>query len=152
MEALHEAILPRTTRINVDRLDLVVSQPLLDGLRDELWAVVRPQMFGSAVLFDGFLEPGQYILRAQRSVSTQDMALAGVFIQDRQHPQRTAPHSRIGNEVPSPDVTAMRGLDWPPGRDAAPHNLALGRWHPLTLSAPQSLHLSFAHSPTLLTQ
>jgi hypothetical protein len=68
-------------------------------------------VFGSAVLFDGFLEPGQYILGAQRSVGTQDMALAGVFIQDCQHPQRTAAHGGIGNEVPGPDVPAMRGFD-----------------------------------------
>jgi hypothetical protein len=39
--ALHEAILPRTPRVNVDRFDLVLSQPLLDGVRDELRAVVR---------------------------------------------------------------------------------------------------------------
>jgi hypothetical protein len=33
-----------------------------------------------------------------------------VFIQDGQHPQRTAVYGRIGNEVPVPDVTAMRGF------------------------------------------
>ena len=75
---------------------------------------------GSAVLFDGFLQPAQRILGTQGSVGTQDIVLAGVFVQNPQHPQRTAAYSRIGNEVPSPNMTAMRDLDWPPGRDDAP--------------------------------
>jgi hypothetical protein len=111
VEALHEAVLPRATRLNVDRLNLVLRQPSLDRLRDELGPVVRPQVLGSAVLFDGFLQPRQYVRGAQRSVGPQDMALAGVFVQDGQHPQRPAAHGRIGDEVPGPDVPPMRGFD-----------------------------------------
>jgi hypothetical protein len=71
----------------------------------------------------------------------QPMAFAGVFVQDRQDPQRAAPHCCIGNEVLGPDVPAMGRLDGEPGRDAVPHDLALGRRHSQTLGSTQPLYL-----------
>ncbi len=47
MKALHKAVLPRTGRLNVDRFDVMLGQPPLHNLRDELRAVVRPQIFGA---------------------------------------------------------------------------------------------------------
>jgi hypothetical protein len=43
MEALHLAVLPRATRIDVDRLDLVLHEPCLDCLCEELTPVVASQ-------------------------------------------------------------------------------------------------------------
>ena len=42
MKAFYEPILPRTTGINVDRLDLILFKPRLDRLSDELTAVITP--------------------------------------------------------------------------------------------------------------
>ena len=64
VETLHEAILPRAARVNVDRLHLVVSQPLLDGLRDELRPVVGAQVFGNSMFGNGPLKPVRHVLGA----------------------------------------------------------------------------------------
>ncbi len=40
VEAFHIAVLPGTARINVDGLDALFSEPLLNGCRDKLRAVV----------------------------------------------------------------------------------------------------------------
>ena len=79
------------------------------------------------MLFDGFLEPDQYILGAQRSVGMQHMALAGVFVQNCEHPQGTTTHRGIRDEVPGPDVAATRGQHRPARGNPTPHDLALGR-------------------------
>ena len=42
--SLHKAVLPRTTGINVERLDLLLPQPLLHRVGNELGSIVRAQM------------------------------------------------------------------------------------------------------------
>ena len=44
VETLHKAVLPRTTGINVERLDLLLPQPLLHRVGNELGSIVRAQM------------------------------------------------------------------------------------------------------------
>jgi len=40
MEAFYVTVLPRAPRVDVDRLDLVFTQPLLDFSGDELRAII----------------------------------------------------------------------------------------------------------------
>jgi len=80
------------------------------------------------------------------------MAFAGVFIQDGQHPQRSTPHGRIGNEVPRPYVSAMGRLRGQSGGDAPPRDLPLGRRHSQPLQSSQALDVSLAHPPTFPSQ
>ena len=57
------------------------------------------------------------------------MTLTRVFVQDRQYPQRPAPHSSIGYEVPGPHVIAMRRRGGQARRNPAPNDLSFGGRH-----------------------
>ena len=50
MEPLGEAVLPRTGRLHVDRLDLLLGQPSLERLDDKLRTVVRADELRHTVL------------------------------------------------------------------------------------------------------
>jgi hypothetical protein len=49
VEAFDDAILPWTTRIDVERFDLILSQPLTQGTFNELRAIVAADMLRSSV-------------------------------------------------------------------------------------------------------
>src|SRR6478609_5247925 len=85
MEALDEAILPRTAGLDIDRLDLIGGQPSLDFLGDKLGTIVTPQVGGRSVLGDGPPDPFEHIAALESTVGPQHMTLTGVFVQDRQH-------------------------------------------------------------------
>jgi len=52
VEGFHEAILPRTGRLDVDRLDLLFGEPPLEVLGDKLRAVVGADELLGSVLRD----------------------------------------------------------------------------------------------------
>lgn len=69
-----------------DRLDLVLGQPVLDFFGNKLGAIVTAQVLWSAMVGDGLAHPFEHIGTFQGAVGPQHVALAGVFIQDGQHP------------------------------------------------------------------
>src|SRR6202012_4824613 len=44
VETLDVSVLPRRARRDVDRLDVLILQPVLDRVSDELWTVVAAQV------------------------------------------------------------------------------------------------------------
>ncbi len=50
VETLDDPVLPRAARLDVDGLDAVVGEEALDGLGDELRAVVGPDVLRSGLL------------------------------------------------------------------------------------------------------
>lgn len=130
IEGFHEPVLPRAGRFDIDSPDLLIGQPLLEFLGDELRTVVGADILRGAVLLDGFFHQSDHVSGFQGPVGPQDVALAGILVEHRQHSQSAATHGGIRDEVPSPDVPAVRRLGRQPGRVAAPHQLAFGRWHP----------------------
>ena len=50
MEALDISVLPRASRIDIQRLNLAFLQPFLDLLRDEFAAIIAADVLGNAVL------------------------------------------------------------------------------------------------------
>ena len=80
IEALHVAVLPRAARIDIDRLDLVLPEPFLDRLGDELRSVVTADLFWGAVLLDHLLQQRQDIGRSDSAVGMNAMALPRVFV------------------------------------------------------------------------
>jgi hypothetical protein len=58
MEALHEPVLPRTGRLDVNGLDLVLRQPPLHFLGNELRPVVAAQVLRRTVLLKRALDRG----------------------------------------------------------------------------------------------
>ena len=61
VEAFRIAVLPRTARFDIDRLDVVIPQPGLDHLGDELRAVVAADILRWSVPCDGFLQQSEHI-------------------------------------------------------------------------------------------
>ena len=64
VEAFHIAVLPGTSRVDVEGLDFVSGQALLDGLGDELGAVVGADVLGRPIALNGLLEQIQLRCRA----------------------------------------------------------------------------------------
>lgn len=152
MKALDEPILPGAGRFDVDRLDLVLGQPALDFFGNELGAIVAAQVLWSAMFGDGLAHPFEHIGTFQGAVGPQHVALAGVLIQNGQHPQGSAPRRRIRDEVPGPDMSTMLRLRRKPCGSASAHDLAFGRRHPQAPGSAQLLHVPLADGPAFPAQ
>jgi len=110
VEGFDEAILPRAARIDVDGLDLVLGQPALEFLGNKLRAVVGADVFGGAVQGDGAADQLNDIGRSQCPVGPKHVALPGVLVEDREHPDGAAPYGCVGDKVPGPHVVAVGRL------------------------------------------
>lgn len=97
------------------------------------------------VLFDGRFDQRDHVAGLERTVRPQHVALPRVFVQHGQHPQGTATHRGVRNEVPGPDMPAMRRLRRQPRRVAPAGHPAFRRRHPQAFLPSQSLHLALAH-------
>ncbi len=104
VEALGVAILPRTPRCDVKRLDLQRRQPLLDCFRDELRSIVATDASGNAVHRKQLGQPIDHVLTGHAPRNIQIDAAARVLVNDRQPFQRVAAGGPIEDEVPTPNV------------------------------------------------
>src|ERR1019366_9237448 len=134
MEAFHKPVLPRAARLNVNGLDAIVLQPSLHNPGDELRTVVASQKLRRTVLANRLLQPLQHIRRLQRPFRSQHMTFPGVFVQDRQHPQRPATHGGVRDEVPRPHLIPMRRTRRQSRGNPAPNKLPLRRWNAQSFS------------------
>jgi hypothetical protein len=58
VEAFNVSVLPWGTRGDLDRLDLLLGQPVHDGIGDKLWPIVASEMLRSSVTgYGGFEHP-----------------------------------------------------------------------------------------------
>ena len=80
------------------------------------------------------------------------MDFLGVFIKDDEHSQGPTVHRGIGDKVPRPDMTAVRGLGRQSCRVSSAYQPTFGGRHPQPIDAPQSLHLALTHAPAFLPQ
>ena len=69
VEAFHVAVLPRATRIDVDRSDPQFLEPFLDFLGDELGSIVAADVFRNAAACHHFSERVEHILAAQFAIN-----------------------------------------------------------------------------------
>ena len=110
VEGFHETILPGAPRLDVDGLDLVLGQPVLDLFSDKLRAIVGANVLRDAVLGDGALHKVDDVAGLEGPVRPEHMALPGVLIEDREHPQGAASYRGVGDKVPGPHLVLMRCL------------------------------------------
>ena len=115
VEGLSVTVLPGAARVDVERLDLVVSEPVLDGLGDKLRAVVGSDVLRCSVLCDSLLQDSQNISSTDGAVGMDAMALAGKLVDEIKAAQFAAALGVVGHEVPGPDMIAARGLLRQPG-------------------------------------
>src|SRR5271168_258676 len=154
VEALAVAVLPRTSRLDVQRPGTHLAQPFPQFLRHELRTIVRTNVFRYSVEqhhvrkgFDHFIPP-------KPSGHTDRQALPGVFVDQRQHPQHSAVVRHRTHEVVTPH---MLGPLW-----SQPHARSIVQPQPPTgplflryfqpLTTPDALHPILAYLPASTLQ
>jgi len=110
VEGLDDPVLPRAAGIDVDGLDAVGGHELLDGLGDELGAVVGPDVLGPGLLADHGLEEdaGDVLLLDGGSHVASHDAL-GVLVDDEEDAQGASLPCTQHHEVPGPDLVGSGG-------------------------------------------
>ena len=167
------APLPGTARIDVDRLDLIFRQPCLHRFGDELpryacpsgclrqaiyamlrfTPIVASRLGRCSVLLDSHAHPLQNIPALECPISTEHMALSGIFIKDSQHPNGSSPYCPITDEVlVSCYMASMLCLLWQATRYASSHHLLPSRRNSQPKGTSHFLDISFAHPVTFLPQ
>ena len=127
--ALDDPVLPRAAGVDVDGLDAVGGHELLDGLGDELRAVVGPDVLGPDLLADHGLEvdAGDVLLLDGGSHVGSHDAL-GVLVDDEEDAQGASLPRAEHHEVPSPDLVGSGGFAHVRARSAsAAADAGLGR-------------------------
>lgn len=85
MEAFDEPVIPWARRGDVDSSDVLLGQPLLEILRDELRSVVGPDELWRAAGSDGGLDQGEDLGRTDPPLGSQDVHLLRVLVEHREH-------------------------------------------------------------------
>ena len=74
VKALHLAVLPRTFRVDIDRLVASVPEPLLDRCSSKLGPVVQANILGCTMVLNGFFQDAQYVRCLDRTVRVDAVA------------------------------------------------------------------------------
>ena len=108
--ALDDPVLPGRAGVDGDGLDAVGSHELLDGLGDELRAIVGPDVLGLGLLADHGLEEdaGDVLLLDGRGHVGGHDAL-GVLVDDEEDAQGAPLPRAQHHEVPGPDLVGSGG-------------------------------------------
>jgi len=116
METFYVTVLPRTPRVDIDRLDLVFAQPLLDFSGDKLRAIVTANITRYPLSGHRLFQHGSDLSRRELAFDLDGQRLPGILIQQRHHFQRAPLVSPIEDEIPTPHMVAMCRLGGQPGR------------------------------------
>ena len=154
VEALVVAVLPRTARLYVERLDTDSAQPPPNQLCCELRPVVRTQMLGWTVASKEIGENLDNIMGSSPSSDLDRQALPRVLVEHGQQLQRSTVVGARAHEVVGPDMVLV---SWPESDartiiepQSAPFRLPPGHFEPLL--PPDPLHTLVVHLPALDTQ
>lgn len=109
VEAFLLAVLPRLSRIDVERLDATLLEPELDSCCHELWAVVAPQVPWGSMLGNEGSENTDHALGRGRGIDVECQTLAGELVHHRPDAQRRAIGQGVLHEVVGPDMTRIGG-------------------------------------------
>ena len=146
VERLDEAVLPGRAWVDVEGLDAAQGEAVAHGPRDELRAVVRPDVLGRAVLADGLRQRAHHVLGVDAAGHVVAHALLRELVDERQDAERAAHGRDVRQEVPRPHAARLGGLGRHPARgEALAHPLALGRGHAQAQAAAQPPHQPQSH-------
>lgn len=111
VEALDGAVLPWAARVDEDGRDAVLGHEPLDGLGDELRAVVGADVLGSCLLADhGLEENADDVLLLDRGGHEGGDNALGVLVDDEEDAQGASLPRAEHHEVPRPDLIWPGGL------------------------------------------
>src|SRR5829696_8859329 len=103
IEALDEGILLGAARRDVERVALTVMQPLLERIGDELWAIIAAEVGRCASKQNQPFQDLNDLTRRNGAGDMDRQTLAGVLVEDRQHPQLPAAFGAGFEKVVRPD-------------------------------------------------
>lgn len=104
VEALVVAVLPWASGFDVEHLHTDPSEPGPDSRGRELGAVIGPDMIRRAVFGKQRRQAIQDVVALELPAHVDRQAPAGVFVDDRQHPECLAVVRPVHDEVVAPDM------------------------------------------------
>jgi hypothetical protein len=110
VEALPVGIFPGAARLDVEGLNVLPSQPLLQGSGNELGTIVATQELGSALLSDEDFQDLSDLACIEGAGHFNGQALAGELIDHRQQSQLLAVDTAVLEKVVGPNVVGKLGL------------------------------------------
>ncbi len=154
VEALAVTVLPRTAWLDVQRSRPHISQPLPKFRSHELRTVVRPNVLWNSSPEHHIRQRLDHLVAPQSSSYTNRQALPRVFIDHRQHADRSAIMGHRTHEVVAPHVIRPLGPQ-PHARaviepEPSPGPLFLRDLQPF--ATPDALHSIFPHLPACRPQ
>src|ERR1700685_2551013 len=114
MEAFDPAVLPRTARFDIDRLDAMLPEPVLHDVGDELTAIVATQVVRCAVVPHRLLHHFEHVFAGELAGRADGQALPGVLVDQGQHFERPSVVGPVMDEVPTPHLVTVCGPLHPP--------------------------------------
>ncbi len=109
MEALDVAVLPGAAWFDGERLDLRCRQPVLDGIGDEFWSVVAPQMFGFAVAGKRRFYDRDHVFGSDRPTRMSSKTHAAALVDEGQDTKVAAVLGLVVHKVPAPHAVDVGG-------------------------------------------
>ena len=107
-------------RFDVERLDVVLGQPALQGAGDKLAAVVAAEVTRRASLGHQLFHDLDEVGSGKLAGDVEGQALPAVLVDDREDAQLAAVVGAITHEVPAPDVVDPLCPRWDRASGATP--------------------------------
>jgi hypothetical protein len=154
VEAFAVSVLPRTSGFDVQRSCPHFPQPLPQIFRNELRAIVRTNVFRGSPEQHHIRQRFNHLIAAQSSRHSNRQALPRVFVDHRQHADRSSIVRHGAYEIVAPHVIRPLGPQ-PHTRsviepESSPRLLFLGYLQPF--ATPDALHSIFSHLPACCPQ
>jgi len=151
IEALDVTVFPRAARLNKERLNIKVFEPLANNSGRELGTVIRANMLRRAMLNKEIREATQDIIRLQASLNDNSQTLPTILINHRQYLNGPPIMGAVCHKVISPDMVPMGRPKTNTGAVMKPKtpsfHLLLGNFE--SLLPPDPLHPLVVDSKTL---
>jgi len=109
IEGFHIPILPGRSGLDEERVDADAGEPLAHHRRGEFRPIVGADVRGHSALDEEVGQAVQHVVAAQSATDIDRQALAGVFIDQSEHPKRSPLTGARLHEVVAPDVIPVLG-------------------------------------------
>ncbi len=154
VERLAVRVLPRTPRLDIQRLHSRYSQPFLHRIRDELGPVVRAQELRLTMHLEQVGQLLNYILGGDAPLCQNRVRFARVLVENRQHLESTAVLRLIHDKIVAPYVILVLGSQALRTVLAAPQTppLTLNLRYAQSFLSPQTLNPFTVYTPALPPQ
>ena len=107
VKAFHVAVLKRTSRVNIDRLDASVPETLLDCCSNKLGPVVRADILGCTEFLNGFVENGQHVRYLDHTVRVDAVPFLRKLVDQIEDTQLPSKDRMVANEILCQDKNSM---------------------------------------------